>query len=412
MKVRVMKQCYRHSKQGRSGIAALEFLFAAPAFFILVFFVVEIALIWNDRHMMRLAAYRAARSVVKSRADIPSNGGLCWTVPQTGTPETPENKKIHAAAKRASAKVMSTVTPSVTQLMTMLGVGGTATGTPAGFSFESAIEQSITSEFGSTVDTIANNPYVHALTRMMKGLPAAWAFTSLKCQDVVYPATANTKETRGVEVSLTYHRSAKMPYIGTIMWSLRKLQQISPSWSTYDGNTGPIIFDPLNYGLRVNNHYVTQELSQMKQALEAEVHAKATELRSQVLESLQLSPESGLGSTIPQIFSSAAGSSFEAVTQSINTGIAQQIVNWVGDKAIEMVLMMPDELKTIPINVSVRIPNFNQSYVNHGQPWNNDVLFLGSLTDGSKIAKMAQKLSTLMDQGNPPNDNQGLPYVQ
>lgn len=90
---------FKSSKKSRKGVAALEFLFAAPAFFVLVFFVIEIALIWNDRHLMRLAAYRAGKVVLKHRSHQGTNDHLCWVIPGAGGVIDPQSQKIHTTAK-------------------------------------------------------------------------------------------------------------------------------------------------------------------------------------------------------------------------------------------------------------------------------------------------------------------------
>jgi Flp pilus assembly protein TadG len=48
---------------GKSGQVTVEFIFVFPAFLILCLIVMEIGLIWADKHVLKLAAFEAARAV-------------------------------------------------------------------------------------------------------------------------------------------------------------------------------------------------------------------------------------------------------------------------------------------------------------------------------------------------------------
>ncbi|MCX6118480.1 MAG: pilus assembly protein [Proteobacteria bacterium] len=403
------------------GIAALEFLFVAPAFFVLVFFVIEIALIWNDRHVMRLAAYRAARSVVKTRAMQTNTPQLCWTKPTAGAPIDPQNQAVQTRARRAATKVMATVTPTITQLFNTLKVGVTAAGIPVGNPFDQLISEHTEEFFGSVTDTAMSNSYVHAIVRMMKGWPGAWIYTELHCKDIDFPATADTSQTKGVELTLVYNRPAKMPFIGNLMYTLKKMQEFAV-WTGVadDGTSGVLRFDPLNYGLvadiDLNNPQMAGAALRIKDIVRDEANKLGQNLADKITEKRLDMPPAGtvaLGQ-LPQIFGAAAGEGFEALYSELKTWNPQPL-NWIADQALSLYLMVPDEVKTIPVTVSVRIPNYSQVYVNRGQEWNNGVVGIGSLTGNNNMGKMAKEIGSLIDSDEPPFDpatkTNKLPYI-
>lgn len=406
-----------------AGIAAVEFLFAAPAFFILVFFVVEVALVWNDRHIMRLAAYKAARAVVKTRTSQNISNSLCWVEPTAGTAEDPTSPdaQVHIAARRAAAKVMATVTPSVTQLLTMFHFGPNSFGHPLGTAFDSDIESNTQSVFGTVTDNVLNNPYVHAIARMMKGLPAAWLFTDLRCTNVQYPQKVNTVESNGVEITLIYHRSAKMPYVGNLMWVLKKMQDFANAIGMEDdGTSGMLRINPLNYGMEMNAQPNSPQLIATELKIRAMIVEKAAELGKKLSEKVDektsgILPSAVTGQAVPQIFGSIASSGFDMALQRVDEWRVASAVNWIGNQALTLLLMAPDEIKTIPVTVAVRVPNFNQAYAGVGKPWSGSAVMLGSLTNDDKIAKMSKKLAETLNEANPPvppNEKSRLPYVK
>lgn len=399
--------------KSRGGVAAVEFLFAAPAFFVMVFFVIEIALTWNDRHIMRLAAYRAAKTVIKTRATTGQNGNLCWNTVTNGGPQDAAGDQVHVAARRASAKIMATVTPSVTQLLTMFG---TPQGASAGL--EQELESLTHTDFGNTVSTVTSNPYVHAVVRMMKGLPAAWLFTDLRCTDIKYPATAGSADTPGVEINLIYHRPAKMPYIANIMWVLHWIQQFD---ARDDGTTGMLRLDPLTYGIDVHmnlNQQIDTVLSAVQTKTKQLLVDTANDFKDRIHSGLVSEiPESFAGHETPTVFGSIAGKSFSHVVGDVKAwqiqdlSPAQSTVNFIANSAINLLLSAPDELKTIPIQVSVRLPNFNQAYVNQGKEWDNNAMLIGSFTGHKKIGKLAQSMGKTISENEKPNASGGLPFT-
>lgn len=422
MNATAQKTISSSSPTGKRGVAVVEFLFAAPAFFVMVFFVIEIALTWNDRHIMRLAAYRAAKAVVKTRALTGSTTNLCWSTPTAGGAQSPSDERIRTAARRASAKIMATVTPSATQLLTMFG-------TPGGASrhIDDALEAMANSEFGDAVSTITNNPYVHAVVRMVKGLPAAWLFTDLSCTNIEFPQTAGTTKTPGVEVTLTYHRPAKMPYVGTIIWVLHWLQHFN---ADDDGTTGALRIDPLTYGITshidLNDPQIGGILNTIHQRAKDIIVDTANELKTR-LDTGVISksviifdylPESFAPTTTPSIFGKISGTAFDQVISETQNWRTQQLpnlqgtVNFIADNAINLMISAPSELKTIPIRVSVRIPNYNQAYVNKGHTWDdNSAYLLGSFTGPDKVARLAKALGKTLNESDPPNESgKDMPY--
>lgn len=406
----------RYKKTTRGGVAALEFLFAAPAFFVLVFFVVEIALTWNDRHIMRLAAYRAAKSVVKTRSEQGISSGLCWAAAANGGQQDANNKDVQVRARRAATKLMATVTPSITQMLTMFGNPLASSQT-----YENFITNDTIAQFGDDVHAIASNRYVHAIVRMMKGLPSAWLLTELRCTNVTYPVPGAAVDTPGVEITLLYHRPAKMPYVGTIIWVLHWLHEFS---ANDDGTSGMVRINPLDYGVDVHfdigspqaQAVLTQLQQRTRQILVEtanEIAVRTQQSKIEKSQSIPFNPPLGsiLSTSGAQVFGAIAGSGFDKVVsdaqqwQTRTLSPAQSAINFVANSAIQLLISAPDELKTIPIQVTVRIPNFNQAIVNDGVAFTGKTVAIGALGGNEKIGKMAKMLSKVIDDVKP------LPYV-
>ena len=358
---------------------------------------------------MRLAAYRAAKAVIKTRATYGQNANLCWTVPTNGGPQDEAGERVHTVARRASAKIMATVTPSVTQLLTMFGTPRSAS---AGL--EQSLETMTQTDFGNAVSTVTNNPYVHAVTRMMKGLPAAWLFTDLRCTDIKYPATAGSNDTPGIEIALIYNRPAKMPYIANIMWVLHWIQHFD---ANDDGTSKTLRIDPLTYGIDVQtNTQAESVLKSIQDQTKQIVVDTAKDIKDRI-GAIGQSPDSFTGDNTPSIFGAITKSAFDSVVGQVNSwqvqdlSAAQQTVNFIANSAINLLLSAPDELKTIPIQVSVRLPNFNQAYVNQGREWDNNASLIGSFTGNKKIGQLAKAMGRTINEGDKPNSNGGLPYI-
>ena len=419
---------FGRNRRARRGVAVVEFLFAAPAFFVLLFFVIEIALVWSDRHVMRLAAYRAARTVIKMRAETQSPGAaLCWRLPPN---IDPQSKLIFKKARRSASKVMSTVTPSITQLLTMFGnpVDGKA--------IEKMIGDDVLQVFGDGmpvgdgVSAVGKNPYVHAIFRMMKGLPAAWIMTDLQCSDIQYPTAEGVKGNNGVELRLTYHRSAKMPYVGTIMWFLHKMQQLyEQQTGTFDGVSEMVRVNPLNYGIEFKFALDSSEYEMAKEQfanyLKDTLVKESKELADGALDKINEASSIG-GVSVPSTLPTGdeVGESMGKIFDDIIApklkdkfdefaSQSQAVVNALGEKTLELFLMAPDELKTIPVTVSVRIPNYSQAFFNAGNPWDGKAMLVGKFAGGENMTSLAKTIGKALDEGQPPNSGsgKGLPYV-
>jgi hypothetical protein len=336
-------------------------------------------------------------------------------IPGAGGVIDPQSQKIHTTARRSASKVMATVTPSITQLLGMFGIFR-----GLGNTFDSYIESTSQSQFGSSLSTALNTPHIHAVTRMMKGLPAAWIFTDLRCQDVEYQQTASSKKTRGVEVRLIYHRSAKMPFVGSLMWMLHKLQDFATFGGvTDDGTNGPIRVDPLNYGFVVNDPLNSSQVNAAKERLLHIITAKSIEISTRVKEKSNELNHEFLNTSHPNsppIFGQIAFQAFDTLSDKLTSwstqANAQDAVNWIAEASLNLFLAAPDELKTIPISVSVRLPNLNQAYENREQPWAGSATLLGNFTNHTNMARLAKGLVETMDKANPPNSQTGLPYAK
>jgi hypothetical protein len=214
-----LRQNRRHilfNKQ--SGQVIVEFLFAFPAFLLLSLFVIELSLMWTDKHIIRLAAYDAARATL---ARVPHKGlwadgaepleigytsdSLCW---QEGLTHQ-RDKDLRRAAVWAAARKTALISPPFTGLI-QSAFG--AFGLDADFlNLDNILRGNQASRFAS------------ALIQWVNGMPAALALTRLSCsyQGANQPSRfvpSFTDPNRTITMTVTYWRAPKMPFVGDILW--------------------------------------------------------------------------------------------------------------------------------------------------------------------------------------------------
>jgi hypothetical protein len=172
-----------------------------PTFLFLCCIVVELALMWSDRHVVHLAAFEAARAYVTAGTDT---GNPCGEA------------EAQKAAKSLAVRRMAAVSPSPAALLNGI-VSDTAIGTGLA-DLERALDNAVgTSVIGAS------------LKRWLVGLPAAWALTRVSsCKDLGDQ----------IEVEVTWLRAPKVPYAGSAIWAtfvLRELGRLGlGQWLTFD----------------------------------------------------------------------------------------------------------------------------------------------------------------------------------
>ena len=68
-------------------------------------------------------------------------------------------------------------------------------------------------------------------------------------------------------------------------------------------------------------------------------------------------------------------------------------------------MLLPDQLKTIPVHVSVRVADFNSKVENSTTPWDGDTTLLGKLGDSSTVmGKMVRQMGAVVDSHRNEND--------
>src|SRR5690606_10882054 len=176
--------------RSKHGSVIVEFLFVFPCFLVLSLFTLEIGFMWADKHITRLAAFEAARSLASAPLpELTANG------PETDPCKAPE---AMAKARQAALRKMAIITPSVFYMNAQLGnfrIGGL-----------DAFQQAL-------------SPLPSAAKRMLARWPTAAAFTKLLC---VYDSS-----TEIVPTAITYYRAPQTPVAGRVMWVAHILAKAS-----------------------------------------------------------------------------------------------------------------------------------------------------------------------------------------
>jgi hypothetical protein len=217
----------RTNKRNQGGQVIVEFLFAFPAFLLLALFVIELSLMWTDKHIIRLAAYDAARATL---ARVPHQGlwadnaqpveigylrdSLCWQDQLAHA----RDKDLRKAAVWAAARKTALIAPPFTGLI-----------------------QSAFGLFGQDLDFLdlsnvlggnQGTRFASAILGWVNGLPAALALTRLSCsyQPANKPSPfvpSFTDPNRAITITVTYWRAPKMPFVGDVLWLLHLAEKMN-----------------------------------------------------------------------------------------------------------------------------------------------------------------------------------------
>jgi len=301
-----------HSLRSRQGSVMVEFLVVFPLFLLLAMFTIEISLSWVDRHIMKLAAYEAARIYIAA----PETD---WT---DGTPQTDPClfESTAAKAKQAALRKMAIITPPISY-------------------FGRRLTNNSNLNFGGSIPGIDQLP--SALVRVLTRWPTAAISTSVDCT-----YNANTKT---VSVKITYARAPQTPFVGPVIWAAYILAKVNPV------NGNPIA--------TLNNVFREVSAIDTQSALEP--------LRLQVAAALDTAENIGMNinqtanilNSIPgieAIFGTIPQVPTEIISQTQGTmeSISNQIKATVGAESevlTALVFGTPEALRRIPMSVTVDV---------------------------------------------------------
>ncbi len=375
------------------GVAVVEFLFAVPAFLILVFFVVELALMWTDRHVMRVAAYRAVRTLIKIRTEQGQTAAaqLCWD--ETATDGgTEENKAAMQRPRRAATKVMSMVTPTIGQMLGGFGQSNSS-------ALESGLTQPFQAGFAALMSNAEDQDFIRPLMRLIKGIPSAWYLTKLSCKSMPY----GMNNAPGVEITLTYYRSAKMPFVGQLLWILYFLN------AKVKGDDAHAFFapiDPLTYGLDLkkdNPEFMAYLKARTEKALHDLTDALIQRAQDKVKSALEKIPSSaGIPIYDPAILAEEMGKTATQLAnpaQDILLEQGAQVLNFTADAIGQLLLAIPGAFRFIPVSVSVRMPVLAHAVWNDHDDWTSKVSLIGTYGIGNSNSEvMSRNLGQVVDK--------------
>jgi hypothetical protein len=183
----------RPRRDAREGTAIVEFLLVFPAFLVLAMFVLESSLMWADRHIERLAAFEAARTLVA--ANLPEFDGA--GLPIRSPCKSPKAMKL---ARQAALRKIAIISPPLPLFLAKLGTAVN------GLDFNLPDDGTN----GGSAGNAAN-----AFVRLAKRWPTAVASTDMSC---------DYDEALGrVTVKLTYYRMLQTPFIDRVIYIVYNL---------------------------------------------------------------------------------------------------------------------------------------------------------------------------------------------
>lgn len=364
------KRCSRDAISSRRGVAVTEFLIVFPTFLIFSMFVIEVSLMWSDRHVLRLAAFEAARALVTEAQVNETYQSVCWPENPNSNEERSRREHLMSVAKTAAANKIAMIAPTVTFFSAQVpGLAGAA--------------NAVDSALGGS-QTVGGR-YLAALKKFVLAWPMAWAMTTPTCH-----------ESNGmVTVHLRYYRAPRMPYVGSLLWAIKASQSINDA-------TGGIIelgFDNIDhYGLSLDLSpgAAVAAITAARQELQDTVHI----MQDMDWEHITAanSPINGLvsASLLDPIFSSN-GALDRYTDQALGMiGAARAIVRQASPIATAVVYAMPDNLRLIPMDVEVSLSAGIPSNGDPNRPWNGRAFLVSPLTEGGEAwGKWTQNMQTI-----------------
>jgi hypothetical protein len=344
----------------KRGVAATEFLIVFPTFLIFSLFIVEVSLMWSDRHVLRLAGFEAARALVTEAHLAGTPDSVCWPVNPQHQQDRDRRDRLLSVAKTAAANKIAIIAPTLTFFAGQLpGLGQAASAVDATLS----AGQSVTGR------------YLGAVKRFVLAWPMAYAMTSLKCSE----------QADMVTVSLEYQRAPRLPYVGSLLWAIKSTQKLNST-------TGGIV------EIGVNNHdyYGITTDVEIPQAL-ARANAARTELQDTIRIMKNMSWEQISGATSPlnglvsaslldPVFNSGGAVDRYLDSALGAVGTARGFINRAGPVATAIVYAVPENLRLIPMKSEVRLSKGLPANGDPNRPWTGRAFLVAPLTTGDDIA--------------------------
>jgi len=352
----------------KRGVAVTEFLIVFPTFLIFSLFVIEVSLMWADRHVLRLAAFEAARALTVEAHISQSTSSMCWPEHPQHQADRDLKKKILAVAKTAAVNKVAIIAPTFTYFAGQIpGLGQGANALDAALSANQS----------------ASGRYLSGFKRFVLAWPMAWAMTSPKCS-----------ETDGiVTINLEYQRAPRMPYVGGLLWAIRATSKINQ-----------VTDDVVTFEIDERNYYGVRSDLNAGQA-ESKIEAARNELKDSVAIMKHMDWERLTGNDNPLvglvsvddldpifaadgIIDSYANTALNLVQE------ARSIVQKASPIVTAMIYAVPENLRLIPMNVEVSLSKGLPGNGNGNRNWDGRAFLVAPLTV-EPWSKWTQKLQTI-----------------
>jgi hypothetical protein len=340
----------------KRGVAVTEFVIVFPTFLIFSMFVIEISLMWADRHVLRLAAFEAARALVIEAHVTDSSSSVCW-------PENPQNQtdqqlkdRLVSVAKTAAVNKVAVIAPTITYF------AGQVPGLSQG---AAVLDSALSVGQGST------GRYLAAFKRFVLAWPMAWAMTTPKC----------TESNGIVTINLEYQRAPRMPYVGSLLWAIRATSKINDTTqSAINVNISELDY----YGLRTDLN-VAQATAQIQSARN-ELKDSINIMKNMDWDHLSgsASPLNGLisANVLDPIFTANGVVDTYADTALNLVQQARSVVQKASPIVTAIVYAVPENLRLVPMNVEVKMSKGLPGSGNPNRDWQGRAFLVAPLTTG------------------------------
>lgn len=349
----------RASIRGKHGVAATEFLIAFPTFLIFSLFVIEVSLMWSDRHVLRLAGFEAARALV-TEAHMKNSDAVCWPVDPQNEDEQNRKRDLVSIAKTAAANKIAVIAPTLTYFAAQVpGLSGAA----------SAVDDALGN--GQSV----SGRYLSAFKRFVLAWPMAYAMTTVSCRE----------DAELVTISIEYMRAPKLPYIGGLLWAIKATQKLNES----TGGVVKFSVDSLDYfGVKtdLDSEQVVDKINAARNELKDTIQIMREMSWEEI--SSSTSPIVGLVASehLDPIFSRTGEIDRYAnsmISTVMNIG---GIVQKAGPIATAIVYAVPENLRLIPMKSEIKMSKGMPSNGDPNRHWAGRAFLVSPLTEGGESA--------------------------
>lgn len=334
--------------RAQRGTVTVEMVIVFPTFLFLCFLVIELSMMWTDRHILNLAAYEAARTLAIQGIEGDSCG------------DAAAMKK----AERAAVFKVAMVAPSPAYFFHGLLSSNQFTG---------ALDQAE----GALDSALGTTRIGAAIKRQMLGIPAAYALTSITCRE----------DADGfIEIDARYLRAPKMPFVGGALWATFVLHRINESGI---GSFLKFDLDQYYFGAKAKSPLLNEfknKYETVKDGIKDAVDGAAG-LGVELTGLADLVSSLPGGAQLGQVFSQAGGkvtSASAAVSAQIDAttapvdaaiGTIEKSLNDHTKVLTAMIHKVPTSLRLIPMHAKVRLKKTFEDRRGDAE-WDNGQAFL------------------------------------